>query len=58
VVVVDGTSIHYTNLTDISNGSPITVEGITMHVLGAGTRFLVREREIVFNNKRTNLKSK
>jgi cyanophycinase len=52
VVIVDGTSIDYTNLTDISNGNPITVEGITMHVLAAGTRFLVKEREIVFTNKK------
>jgi cyanophycinase len=52
VVLIDGTSIEYTDLTDISNGDPITVEGITMHVLGPGKRFHVGERKILFTNKR------
>lgn len=52
VVIVDGTSIQYTDLTSISNGDPITVEGITMHVLGPGKRFQINERQIVFTNKR------
>lgn len=46
VVVVDGTSINYTNLVEIDNGDPITVEGITMHVLGPGTRFLIQKRKL------------
>jgi cyanophycinase len=49
VVIVDGTAIDYTDLTDISNGTPITVEGIKMHVLGPGKRFSLSERRIKIN---------
>ena len=48
VVIVDGTSINYTDLTDIANGIPITVEGIKMHVLGPGKRFHIIKRKIIF----------
>lgn len=46
VIIIDGTSIDYTDLTEISDGEPITVEGIKMHVLGPGKRFLIRDRRI------------
>lgn len=46
LIVVDGTSIEYTDLTDISNGTPITVEGLKMHVLGPGKRFLITDRKV------------
>lgn len=45
-VIVDGTGITYTNLAEISNGDPITVEGIRMHVLGAGKHFLIKDRKL------------
>ncbi|MBI2722135.1 MAG: cyanophycinase [Bacteroidetes bacterium] len=47
VIIVDGTCIDYTDLTEISDGHPITVEGIKMHVLGPGKRFLINDRKIV-----------
>lgn len=46
VVIVDGSGIEYSNLAEIHNGDPITVEGIRMHVLGPGKRFLIRDRKI------------
>lgn len=46
VVIVDGNMIEYTDLTHVSNGEPITVEGIKMHVLGPGKRFLLTERKL------------
>lgn len=48
VVIADGTSIQYTDLTEISNGDPITVEGVKMHVLGPGKRFSITERKLLF----------
>lgn len=48
VVIADGTCIQYTDLTEISNGDPITVEGIKMHVLGPGKRFSITERKLLF----------
>lgn len=46
VVIVDGTAISYTDLTEIENGQPITVEGIRMHILGPGQKFLLDERRL------------
>jgi cyanophycinase len=46
VVIVDGIGITYTDLTDVSNGEPITVEGLKMHILGPGKRFLLNERKV------------
>lgn len=48
VVIADGTEIQYTDLTEIDNGDPITVEGIKMHVLGPGKRFSISERKLLF----------
>lgn len=48
VVIADGTAIQYSDLTEIENGDPITVEGIKMHVLGPGKRFSINERKLLF----------
>ena len=46
VVIADGVAISYTDLTRVSHGAPITVEGIKMHILGPGKRFLLSERRL------------
>jgi cyanophycinase len=46
VVIADGKHISYTDLTSVSNGEPITVEGIKMHILGPGKKFLLAERRL------------
>lgn len=46
VVIADGTSISYTDLTELENGQPITVEGIRLHILGPGKKFLLDERRL------------
>ena len=56
VIVVDGTDIVYTNLTEIENGQPITVEGLKLHVLGPGERFKINERSIIKPNEKQNIK--
>jgi cyanophycinase len=51
VVLVDGTSIKYNDVSEISHGDPITVEGIKMHFMGSGKHFLIKERQILPNVK-------
>jgi cyanophycinase len=48
VVIADGTAIKYSDLTEISNGDPITVEGIKMHILGPGKRFSISKRKLLY----------
>jgi len=46
VVIVDGEEIQYTDLPEIKNGTPITVEGIKIHVLGPGKKFNINDRKM------------
>lgn len=46
VTIVDGNDIEYTDLTEIKDGEPITVEGIKVHILGPAKRFLIADRKI------------
>jgi cyanophycinase len=50
-VFVDGSSIKYTNLTEIPDGDPITVEGFEVHVLSKGKRFFLDERRLAKEKK-------
>lgn len=47
VVIIDGSTINYTDLTEISDSKPITVEGITMHMLGPGKKFSLGEKQLI-----------
>lgn len=46
VTIVDGNDILYTDLTEIKDGCPMTVEGIKVHILGPGKKFIIEERKL------------
>lgn len=46
-VIADGLTIKYTDLTEIEDGEPITVEGISIHVLAKGKIFSLKERRLL-----------
>lgn len=46
ITIVDGTSIAYTDLTEIAHGEPITVEGIKVHLLSMGKSFAIHAKQI------------
>lgn len=46
VTIIDGDNIDYTDLTEIKDGEPITVEGVKVHILGHGKKFMIAERQI------------
>jgi cyanophycinase len=46
-VIADGLNIKYSNLTDVEDGDPITVEGITLHVLSQSKIFSLSERRLL-----------
>jgi cyanophycinase len=45
-VIVDGTAIEYSNLTEVRDGDPLTIEGLKMHILGPGKCFSIDHRKI------------
>jgi cyanophycinase len=44
VVIVDGKDIQHSNITDISEGSPISIEGLKVNILVKGNGYLLKER--------------
>ncbi len=46
ILIVDGTSIEYTDLTEITHGEAITVEGIKMHFLSVGKKYNISKKKI------------
>lgn len=53
VVIVDGRDIRHSNITDISEGSPISIEGLKVNILVKGNGYLLKERlfqEVVLSN--------
>lgn len=47
VVIVDGKDIRHSNITDISEGSPISIEGLKVNILVKGNAYLLKERKFL-----------
>lgn len=47
VVIIDGHDIRHSNIADIPEGSPMSVENIRVHLCAKGNGFLVHERKFV-----------
>jgi cyanophycinase len=54
VVIIDGSSIRQTNITSIDDGSPVSVENLTVHVLAKGCGFSLPERRMNYTKPKTN----
>lgn len=44
VIIIDGKNIRHNNIAEISDGSPISVENMIVHILEKGNRFNARTR--------------
>lgn len=47
VVIIDGHDIRHSNIADIPEGNPMSVENIRVHLCAKGNGFLVNERKFV-----------
>lgn len=47
VVIVDGKDINHSNITDVSIGTPISVENLRVNIMVHGNSYLVKERHFV-----------
>lgn len=47
VMIIDGHDVRHTNIADIPEGNPITVENLKVHLCARGNGYRVREREFV-----------
>ena len=44
VIIIDGHKIKHSNIADLQEGSPISIENIIVHVLTKGNAFNLKER--------------
>lgn len=47
VIVIDGHDIKYTNIADIPDGSPYSIENLKVHICEQGNGYLVAERKFI-----------
>jgi cyanophycinase len=47
VVIIDGKDIRHSNITEVSMGTPISIENIRVHILVHGNAYKVKERQFV-----------
>lgn len=47
VLIFDGHSIRYTNIADVQDGSPISIENLLVHVMSKGNHYLLHERKFI-----------
>lgn len=47
VVIIDGHDIRYSNIADIPEGNPISIENIRVHLCAKGNGYLVHDRKFV-----------
>ncbi|MBI2968024.1 MAG: cyanophycinase [Bacteroidetes bacterium] len=47
VILVDGHNIKYTNISDIEEGTPLSIQNLTVHVLSKGDRYILREGKFI-----------
>ena len=44
VIIFDGHSIRHSNLAEISDGQPISIEHLIVHVMAKGNHYLIKNR--------------
>jgi cyanophycinase len=45
IIIFDGHNIRHTNIADIQDGSPISIENLVVHVLSKGNHYHLKERK-------------
>ena len=50
VMLVDATHMRDTNITDIDNGSPVSIENIVVHVMTIGDHYDLKEKKLTINH--------
>jgi cyanophycinase len=46
VILVDGTNMRNTNITDVEMGGPVSIENMTIHVIALGDRFDLKSKKL------------
>ncbi len=47
IIIIDGHQIGYSNIADLADGSPISVENLIVHFLAKGNKYILKERKYI-----------
>lgn len=50
VILVDGTHMRHTNITDVEMGAPVSIENLTVHVMAIGDHFDLKSRKLTIGH--------
>ncbi len=53
VILVDGTHMRHTNITDVEMGQPVSIENLTVHVMSFGDHFDLKTKRLTLKNIQT-----
>lgn len=53
VIIVDGHGIRHSNIADLAEGSPISIENLVVHVMTKGNAYELKERRFLIDEKVT-----
>ncbi len=48
VILVDGTNMRHTNITEVQMGQPVSIENLTVHVMAFGDYFDLKTKKLTF----------
>lgn len=51
VIIVDGHSIRHSNIADLAEGSPISIENLVVHVMTKGNAYELQQRKFMVEDK-------
>jgi cyanophycinase len=52
IILVDGTHMRHTNLTDVEMGEPVSIENLIVHVMAIGDTFDLRTKKLTIAPRR------
>ncbi|HMT36431.1 MAG: cyanophycinase [Bacteroidetes bacterium] len=47
IVIIDGHNIKHSNIADLADGSPISIENLVVHFLAKGNKYILNERKYI-----------
>ena len=47
VIIIDGHDIRYSNIADIPDGNPYSIDNLKVHICEKGNGYLVQERQFL-----------
>lgn len=51
VVIIDGSKIGFSNITSAKEGDPVTIEGLTVHLLAQGQKFNLNKKKLLVTER-------